>query len=93
MSWMVVRPTSAAFSEMSFAARTSISGGSLGRSVATSPIAVSLRMPVGFSSRVALDHSTFGIMGILSDVSELERSAIGHAQVTAHVLQINGMVR
>src|ERR1019366_3281609 len=47
----------------------------------------------GFSRHVALNHSTLRIMGSLGDVSEHEGKAAGYAQVTAHVLQINGMVR
>ena len=45
-----------------------------------------------FSRSVTLNHSTLRIMGLLDDVSELERCAVGYAQVAAHVLQINGMV-
>jgi len=45
-----------------------------------------------FSRGVVLNHSTLRIAGIPGDVSDLEGSAVGHAQVTAHVLQIYRMV-
>ena len=47
----------------------------------------------GFSRRVVLNHSTLRILGGLGEVGEFESGAVGHAHVTAHVLQINGTAR